>query len=99
MRRPTTRAQQNREEDAAKRFETCRTRPRFPPGFPFCPCRSPLESWWRVHPQHPGLAAPGILPAMRRCTLEVETVARLEMVLLPFERNLQFSLQDVQKLF
>src|ERR1700730_12107722 len=34
---------------------------------------------------------------MRRGALEIETIARLEMVLLSLQRNLQFSLQDVQK--
>src|SRR3984893_6021899 len=50
-----------------------------------------------IYPQHPGLAASRIFPAMRRGALEIKTIAALEPVFLVFQRNLQFPLQDVQE--
>src|SRR5712692_3707411 len=52
-----------------------------------------------VDPQHPGLGAARVFPTMWRSALEVEAVTRLELVFLFFQRNVQFALQDVEKLF
>src|SRR6185436_9785215 len=69
----------------------------FAPVFRFAEFRRLLESRRRVDPQHPGLAAARVFPAMRRGALKIETVARLELVLLFVQGNLQFSLEDIQK--
>ena len=56
--------------------------------FCFPKYRRPLERRRRVDPQHPGLAAARILPVMRCGALEIETVTRLQTILLVVQRNL-----------
>ena len=56
-----------------------------------------LKSWRGIHPQHPGLSMPGILPAVRRGTFEIETVALPEPIESMVERYLQFALENEEK--
>src|SRR5262245_21651461 len=59
-----------------------------------------LERWRSIDPQQPGLCLARILPAMRRGTLEVQTVAGFkEMVFIPIQPDFELATQHVQKLF
>src|SRR5579864_5638352 len=59
---------------------------------------SDLKSWRSVNPQHPGFGAAWVEPAMRGGALKIKTVAGFKPVLGFRHRNMQFPLQDVQKL-
>src|SRR5256885_9613669 len=59
----------------------------------------PLEGWRSIYPQQPSFAAPRILPAMRRGTLEIETIPCFETIFFFFELNVQLTAQYVKKLF
>src|SRR5579883_3041888 len=65
------------------------------------PMRVPLlfRTWRGIHPQHPGLRASRVPPAVGRCALKIEAVARLEMELFSFQRQLQLAPQHVQEFF
>ena len=52
-----------------------------------------LESCWGVHPQNHGLFLAEALPAVRLCAFKIQTVSRLEPVVLDLlNPHFQFSL-------
>src|SRR5690349_24856718 len=57
-----------------------------------------LERRWSVDPEHKRFAATGILPVVWSRAVEMKTVALLQAKFLAVQTNVQFPLQNVQKL-